>query len=149
MRENPFDPCRRCNVPTVTLTIPGKPYAKARPRFSRKTGRAYDPKENVKAKASIGTIALPHFPRPITGPVWLNVICVFEVPKSWPKKRRAAALGGPHTSKPDCDNVVKSIKDGLTRIAWADDAQVWRETTIKTWGETASTTVTIMWDDAL
>jgi Holliday junction resolvase RusA-like endonuclease len=48
------------------------------------------------------------------------------VPQSWSGKKQRAALAGEirPTSKPDIDNVVKAIFDGLNGVAWRDDVQV-------------------------
>lgn len=61
-----------------------------------------------------------------TGPVMLRFTAVFEVPKSWPAAKRAAALAGKvyYTSTPDYDNIGKMIGDSLNGIAWIDDAQL-------------------------
>lgn len=128
---------------SVTFTVPGRPYAKKRPRFSRRIGRAFDPKENATAEDSIGVIALPHFPQPITGPVRLEIIATFAIPKSWSKAKAAAALLQPHTQKPDGDNLLKTVKDALNRIAWADDGQVFDARVVKVWGGADATAVTV------
>ena len=119
---------------TITFTVPGKPYAKKRPRFSRKSGRAFDPAENATAEASIGHLAAKHFPAPITGPVRVEVVATFAVPKSWAKKKAAEHLHGPHCQKPDGDNLLKAVKDALNRIAWGDDGQVCDAAVRKRWG---------------
>ena len=53
-------------------------------------------------------------------------------------KRSAAWLSSkypaakfPHTIKPDCDNLIKAVKDALNGITWADDSQVYAETSVK------------------
>jgi Holliday junction resolvase RusA-like endonuclease len=127
----------------VTITIPGKPYGKKRPRFSRHSGRAYDPAPNAAVEDAIGTIALPHFPAPLAGPVVVEVLAVFAVPPSWSKAKRKDRLHGPHCQKPDGDNVLKSIKDALNRIAWADDGQVYDARVRKVWGTVDQTVVHI------
>ena len=124
-----------------TFTVPGKPYAKKRPRFSRRSGRAYDPADNSKAEASIGHIAASLFPAPIMGPVLVDVRCTFACPASWSKKKRAELIHRPHTQKPDGDNLLKAVKDALNRIAWADDGQVFDARIRKVWGEIDQTVV--------
>ena len=118
----------------VTLTIPGKPYAKKRPRFSRRSGRAFDPAENAVAEASIGNIAARHFPAAIAGPVRVDVVATFACPASWSKKKRAELMHRPHCQKPDGDNLLKCCKDALNRIAWGDDGQVCDARVRKVWG---------------
>ncbi|PWE26705.1 RusA family crossover junction endodeoxyribonuclease [Pararhodobacter marinus] len=128
---------------SVQFTIPGKPFGKQRARATARGGfaRMYTPKETVSFERSVGTIAAPLFARPITGPVRLRIIAVFEPAASWSKKKRATHLHRPHTQKPDLDNVAKAIKDGLNRIAWADDSQVADLHVAKLWGIAACTQV--------
>ena len=125
---------------SVTFSIPGKPFAKQRARATRQ-GRMYTPKETVSFERQVGQIALDHFSQPIAGPVRLTVYATFEPAKSWAKKKRAAHMHTPHTQKPDLDNCLKAIKDGLNRIAWADDSQVAEVVARKVWGLTARTVV--------
>lgn len=125
----------------IAFTIPGKPFAKQRPRFSRRNGRAFTPAETVSFERQVGMIAAQHADEPIAGPVAIEIVAVFEPPASASKKRRAESLGRPHTQKPDLDNCVKAITDGLNRIAFADDSQIAEIRCRKTWGSPAQTTV--------
>lgn len=125
----------------VSFTVPGKPYAKRRPRFSRKSGRAFDPAENAVAEASIGHIAAQHFQRPITGPVRVEIVATFATPPSWSKRRTAETIHRPHVQRPDCDNIGKAVLDALNRIAWADDGQVAEISIRKAWGHTDQTVI--------
>jgi Holliday junction resolvase RusA-like endonuclease len=43
----------------------------------------------------------------------INLFAYFEPPKSWPKKKRWAAVGTKHRVKPDLDNVAKAALDAL------------------------------------
>jgi Holliday junction resolvase RusA-like endonuclease len=63
---------------------------------------------------------------PTTNPVALLVHAFREIPASWSNRDRlSASLGGIlPTSKPDGDNHLKVIKDGLNGIVWRDDSQV-------------------------
>lgn len=125
---------------TISLTIPGKPFAKQRARATR-MGRVYTPKETVSFERTVGQIAMQHFPAPITGPVRLTVIATFAPPASWSKKKTAALIWQPHTQRPDLDNCLKAIADGLNRIAWADDGQVAEVVAKKLWGTVEQTVV--------
>lgn len=127
----------------ATFTIPGKPFAKQRPRFSRQSGRAFTPNETVSFEQTVGNVALPHFPVPIDGPVRVTIWATFEPAKSWPKKKTAALLNRPHTQKPDLDNIAKAICDGLNRIAFSDDSQIAEIQSRKVWGPVARTVVTV------
>lgn len=52
----------------------------------------------------------------------MHVIFLFDIPKSWSKKKRENTTW--HTSRPDSDNLLKGVKDALNGIAYIDDAQV-------------------------
>ena len=72
-------------------------------------------------------------------PVALYLQMTFEVPKSWPKWKKAMALDGKilPTAKPDGDNVEKAIMDGFNGIVWIDDSYVVSGGRSKIYGETA------------
>lgn len=117
----------------IQFFIPGEPpTATAQQKgFSRKTGKYYKPAELRDAEQKYLAYANEVRPSvPITGPVALTVIFGF----------RAGAghdPDTPKTSKPDTDNMLKAMKDALTRAGfWQDDAQVFMETTIKIWTKT-------------
>ena len=64
----------------------------------------------------------PLFDVPVT--VAMRIEC--QVPESWSAKKQRMALAGeirPGT-KPDADNVIKAIFDGLNAVLWRDDALV-------------------------
>ena len=126
----------------ATFTIPGKPFGKQRPRATRR-GSIYTPAQTVCFERTVGQIAMQHFAAPIEGPVKIRVEAVFEPAASWSKKKTAESLGMPHTQKPDLDNCVKALKDGLNRIAWHDDSQVAEVIAVKRWGERAETVITV------
>lgn len=128
---------------TVTFEIPGKPFAKQRPRFSRKSGRAYTPAETERFETVVAQYGMQHFKEPLVGPVKLTVWATFEPAKSWSKKKTDEHLGTYHTQKPDADNLIKAICDGLNRIAFADDAQVAAQEVRKVWGTEANTVVIV------
>lgn len=127
---------------SITFTIAGQPFGKQRPRATQK-GRMYTPKETVSFERTVGQVALPHFPAPLAGPIKVIMVAVFRPADSWSAKRKREAIGQPHTQKPDLDNCLKAIKDGLNRIAWGDDAQVAEVSVRKVWGEAEGTTVCI------
>ena len=114
------------NVGSIKFEIPGIPVAKGRPRFGR--GRAYTPRKTRNAENRIADAALKAMGRnpPMIGPLWIQIVFGFPVPKSFSKARRVSALAGGlnPTSKPDIDNLVKAIMDGLNGIAYFDDSQI-------------------------
>jgi Holliday junction resolvase RusA-like endonuclease len=81
---------------------------------------------------------------PFDGPIRLTVEAVFEPAASWSKSKRDAALQGlRHTAKPDADNIIKSISDGLNGVAFVDDAQVAELLVRKRYGSPARTEVVV------
>jgi len=126
----------------VTFEIPGKPFAKQRPRATRQ-GRVYTPKETVSFERQVAAIAAEYFGEPFTGPVKLSVLATFEPAKSWSKKKTQEHLGKAHTQRPDLDNIAKAIKDALNRIAWVDDSQVSEMVTRKVWGPHPKTVIAV------
>ena len=116
----------------IVFTVLGEPVGKARPRAFRagNSVRMYTPaktKTYEQVVASAGLIAMADAKSlPITGAVLLDLSISVGIPASWSKKRKAAALAGNEypAKKPDADNIIKAICDGLNGIAWVDDAQV-------------------------
>lgn len=128
-----------------SFTIPGTPFGKQRVKATARGGfaRVYTPQETVSFERTVGTLANPHFPAPLEGPVRVTIEAVFEPAASWSKRKRDAAMGQPHTQKPDLSNVQKGIEDGLNRIAYADDSQIAEVRCRKRWGVPARTEVTV------
>lgn len=134
----------------IQFEIPGDPVAKARPRAAMVGGHArlYTPAKTEKYEARVAVFGQQAMAgrAPLAGAVALSVAAYFPIPPSWPKKRQAAARAGTelHTKKPDLDNVIKAIKDGLNGIVWADDSQVavLRECR-KAYSDTPSVVVTV------
>lgn len=54
------------------------------------------------------------------GPVVLELHIYRTLPKSRPKRVKSE----PDTYKPDIDNIIKSVMDGLNGVAYKDDSQV-------------------------
>lgn len=73
---------------------------------------------------------------PSLRPIALLVHAFLEVPKSWSKKERRAALAGAilPTSVPDDDNYLK-IRDALDGIVWKNDSQCCDSRVIKRYSE--------------
>ena len=61
-----------------------------------------------------------------TGALSVALDIRIEIPKSWSAAKRAEALAGRlhPTGKPDVDNIIKSVYDGLNGVCWVDDAQI-------------------------
>lgn len=113
----------------VRFTIPGEPQGKGRARVGSVAGRArmFTPAKTVAyegliahaAQAAMDGRAL------IEGPCRVRVSCLFAIPMSFSKRKTAEALAGKlhPTKKPDADNVLKAVCDGMNGVVWRDDAQ--------------------------
>jgi Holliday junction resolvase RusA-like endonuclease len=103
--------------------------------------------KNAKAQSAENDLTLLcscHAPaQPMEGPLSLSIDFVFPWRASEPKRR--IALGRvPHTSKPDCSNLVKMIEDVLTKLRfWQDDSQVADLHVTKAWGKAVGIYVAI------
>ena len=112
----------------IHIVVSGAPMGKERVRFQRATGRAYTPERtlNYEARmAAAGQAVMAGRPL-LDGPVRLDVMAFVSIPQSKPKRWKAAALRGDirPTSKPDGDNMLKAISDGLNLVVWTDDSQI-------------------------
>jgi len=113
---------------TLTIVIPGVPQGKGRPRFSGKSGTAYTPAKTRAYENTVGRLAWLEMRgrAQFTGPLHLEMRAHMPIPASWNRERKNAALLGSlrPTGKPDIDNLLKAIADGLNGIAYADDAAI-------------------------
>ena len=127
----------------VKFTIPGPAQAKQRPRVNRNTGRIYTPGATSKyeklVKESYGDNLCfeDQF-------ISVKILFKFSVPKSYSKKKRAEALAGDlRPTKADIDNYIKSVLDGLNKVAFLDDRYIFSIEASKIFAEEAETIVEI------
>lgn len=106
----------------------GSIQGKSRPRMNTKTGRAYTPTKTKLYEYALRQWFCMNYPnfKPIEGRVKVSIIAYFEVPKSTRKKKEAEMLSNniSPTKKPDIDNIVKIVLDGMNKFAFKDDTQV-------------------------
>jgi len=134
----------------ITFTIPGEPVAKGRPRSFVRGGHVahYTPEKTARYENLVKLAAQQAMAGrlPLEGAVYLVVRASMGIPVSWSVKRRIAAASGTvtPTKRPDLDNIVKAVKDGLNGVAWRDDAQVIELHAIKRYSATPSVYVQVM-----
>jgi len=128
----------------IKFEIPGipVPFARARSNGSRRFNpkKQADNQRDIEHTALIAMRAARLF-APITGVIAVNMLFEYEYPASWSGIKR---LANTHkTSRPDIDNLVKQICDGMTGVVYEDDAQVSEILAKKTYGTASRTTVVV------
>ncbi|MCG9054738.1 RusA family crossover junction endodeoxyribonuclease [Laribacter hongkongensis] len=134
----------------VRFEVPGTPVGKGRPKVSTRGGRfarMYTPEKTASYEGLIALSARQAMGgRPlIDGPVDVSLMIRLAVPASWSKKKQAAALAGQvlPTKKPDADNVLKAVFDGMNGVVWVDDVQACGVMLRKRYAETPGVTVVV------
>ena len=122
---------------TLSLTIPGPPRGKGRPRFSRQ-GHAFTDAKTRGHERNIVALFVQKYPDhvPLEGPIEVDLIATFAIPKS-ASKAKAREMRGQRimpTKRPDVDNIAK-LCDALNGIAWRDDAQIVFLTVLKQYND--------------
>ena len=107
----------------ISFEIPGKPQAKQRPRHGK--GFTYTPKETVQFENWV-RLCFRGQPK-LEGALVAELTFQFQKPKT--SKREYP------TTKPDSDNLAKSILDSLNGFAYDDDSQVVELHAKKVYGE--------------
>lgn len=109
----------------VYFFVPGKVQGKARPRFSHRSGTVYTPGKTKSYERQIAEAYEAQSGPCFEGAVMVIIEAVFSIPKSWTRAKKAeAAAGKLAPGKPDIDNILKVVLDGLNGIAYEDDQQV-------------------------
>jgi Holliday junction resolvase RusA-like endonuclease len=112
----------------IKFYVPGAPVPKARIPANPKTGIAYTPKKTVAYESLVRTSYASKYlgVNPTTEPIILYVSFYFPIPASAKRKKQPDKIvhGDPHMIRPDLDNLVKAILDGLNTVAFVDDKQI-------------------------
>lgn len=99
------------------------PIGSPRPRF-RNTGRfvqTYMPASYTKHKDFIRE-QMPNVL--LNGELKVTLSFYFEPPKSWSNRKRLLAIGQYKRTKPDIDNLIKTVLDAANDHLWKDDNQI-------------------------
>jgi Holliday junction resolvase RusA-like endonuclease len=113
----------------IHFTVP-QVAGKGRPRFARQGTfvKTYTDSKTLTYEKSIQTYAKQAMgsTSPLIGAVAAYIHIRVPIPKSYAKALRNACIQGlaRPTKKPDIDNVVKAIFDGMNGIVYLDDKQV-------------------------
>ncbi len=135
---------------SIKFSVPGKPFGKQRPKFSRagQYVKTYTPNETTSYENWVRMMysnAAKGRMFPDGAMLDVRIIAYYEVPKSVSKKKRKEMLE--HrirpTKKPDWDNIGKIICDSLNLVAYHDDSAVVDAQVRKFYSENPRVDVTI------
>lgn len=116
----------------TSFVVQGAPVGKGRPRITTRSGfaRAFTPERTRNYESQVAEAARLAMAKDgqatISGPVSVFIKANFAIPASYTKKKRALCAQGAirPTVKPDIDNIVKAILDGMNGVVYEDDKQV-------------------------
>lgn len=99
-----------------TITVPGRPTPKGRPRLGRR-GRVFTPEKTLEAEAVIRDAwDGPMFENPVSIDIVFDAEQTIVTVTEW--------SGTKSKLRGDLDNYIKTLMDGLNGVAWLDDKQV-------------------------
>lgn len=140
----------------IKFTVPGAPVGKGRPMVSTRGGKfakMYTPEKTANYETLVALAAQQAMVGRtlLAGPVEVQMAILLPIPASWSKKKQAAAIAGQvyPTKKPDADNVVKAIFDGINGVVWNDDVQACDIVVRKRYAETPGVQVLVKPIDGL
>jgi len=134
---------------SIMFTVYGHPVAKGRPRFSTrgKFPVAYTPEKTKTYETEVGMMAKAAIgaSKALEGSLVAFIYVTFPVPPSYSKKRTEACLSDTekHTKRPDLDNVIKAVIDGMDKIVFFNDSQITSIHSTKVYGEVAKVEVMV------
>lgn len=116
----------------VSFTIPGEAVPKARLRVFKRNGKAtaITPEKTVNYENLVKWTAHQAMQKAgvdmFHGPLQASIYISLPIPTSWSRKRQELAIAGriAPTNKPDIDNLVKALFDGMNGIVFRDDSQI-------------------------
>jgi len=121
-------------TPAIKFFVAGRPRTKNKRKafVVRKKGkvvgaRVVQPEEDKEKQRAFAAVAQDYAPpTPWTCPVRLDLLFVMPIARSWPKKKRDAAVAGTlqHTSTPDTSRLTTFVEDALTGVMYLDDSLV-------------------------
>lgn len=111
----------------IFFFIPGEPTSKLRSR-STKSGKHYTPEKTVRYESTVALFGSQAMgaKSPILEPLSMDLVIYVPIPQSWSKKKQERALKNEirPAKKPDLDNLIKSVCDGLNAVVYGDDSQI-------------------------
>lgn len=123
----------------MIIFVPGDPVGKERPRHDPRhpERRPHTPQKTKNYEETVAWHWKNARGPKLDGPIRLRIVWHCRIPKSASKAKRAAMNSGqilPMT-RPDLDNVCKSVMDALNGVAYHDDSQIVSLTAIRRYAE--------------
>lgn len=122
---------------SLNFVVEGEPIPKARARVTR--FGAYTPQKTKAyqdALAYAGKVAM-EFNSPVHTALVVTVEACLVPPRPWSAAKRQRACTGVimPAVRPDADNYLKTVMDGLNGIVWRDDSQIVQATITKRYSD--------------
>ncbi len=136
-------------IEPLTFTLAGTPQGKGRARAFVRGGHIghYTPAATRSYEGMIREAAFREMAgrEPTDAPVSVALNAVFDIPKSYSKRKRAEAIYGRllPTKKPDIDNIIKAFVDAMNGVVFRDDCQIVRGVYTKIYGSVPMVVVTV------
>lgn len=131
----------------ITLTIPGEPKAKQRPKWFKHG--TYTPEKTVSYESYIKELFATKYPEfmPKETALTLHIYAGLFMAKSTSKKRLTEMKLGiiEPVKKPDVDNLLKAVMDALEKLAYKNDSQICHVVIDKDFSERPRLEITLSW----
>ena len=105
------------------ITINQPPVPKSRPRMT-KSGHVYTPQKTRDYEELVALLARIATHHTLDGPLKLTIDFYMPMPKSIKTKMTKSGQIFRPATKPDIDNLIKAVLDGMNGIAYYDDKQI-------------------------
>ena len=135
---------------TVGFVVSGVPGHKRRVRTGKGKGGRPTHYKDAKTKANEDLIKMEWLrwiglPEPAVGPCVMDVVAIYEPPKSWSEAKKMDAICRklPKVTSPDASNILKQHEDALNGLAYKDDRQIYDSRCRKRYGSENCTEIKI------
>ena len=119
-----------------SATFEGNPVPKGRPRMT-KTGHAYTPQTTRDFEKAVAIWAKTNFNGKLSKKP-LKAVRNFYIKRAKTNKTKQ------HTQRPDIDNYMKAVLDGMQGVVFEDDSQVFEIFATKTWADYVLPSLTVV-----
>lgn len=117
------------------IEVMGQPMGKQRPKATTIDGfaRVYTPRETINYENKVQMYWVDKYGKEqLKGALHIEIVAYFQLNKTDYTKKGELTKGGKRklrgeerpTKKPDIDNIIKAVLDGLNGVAFHDDQQI-------------------------